>query len=143
MRTVMLPVRPICLIGLMACCLSIMGCGGEMKVAPVSGTVTLDGAPLDGVSVVFEPQDGGRPSFGVTDQSGRYTLDYSMHEQGAEVGPCIVKVSTPQPDESDDDGGEPVKRVPEKVPARYATDPIVVTVEPKSNTIDIPLTTKP
>ena len=120
------------------------GCGKEMKVAPVSGTVTLDGAPLEKASVLFLPKEGGRPSFGVTDEEGRYTLDYSMHETGAEVGQCQVKISTRvQAEDSEDDG----KLAPERVPKRYLGDepeePIVVTIEPKDNTIDIALTTEP
>ena len=102
----------------------------------------LDGEPLARVSVLFQPKAGGRPSFGVTDQSGYYTLAYSMNEHGAEVGSCTVKVATLPPENSEIDDSTAAKAIPEKVPARYATDPIVVTVEPKSNTIDIPLTSK-
>ena len=120
------------------------GCGSEMKVAPVSGTVTLDGAPLERASVLFLPKEGGRPSFGVTDEDGRYTLGYSMHEMGAEVGQCRVQISTRvQPEGSDDDS----QLAPERVPRRYLGDEpeesIVVTVEPKNNTIDVALTTDP
>src|SRR5689334_17675559 len=71
-----------------------LGCGGDMKVAPVAGTVTLDGEPLERASVLFQPDKGGRPSYGVTDKSGRYSLLYSMSENGAEVGPATVKVTT-------------------------------------------------
>ena len=126
-------------LGLLVLSLSIIGCG-EMKVAPVSGTVTLDGAPLDRASVMFLPEGGGRPSFGVTDENGEYTLAYSMHEDGAEVGPCEVKISTRmQAEDAEDDG----QLAPERVPARYLEDPVKVTVEPKSNTIDIALTSDP
>lgn len=125
--------------------LSINGCGHNMKVAPVSGTVTLDGAPLKRASVLFEPEAGGRPSFGVTDQNGKYTLAYSMHEGGAEVGSCTVKITTLLKDDEDADGN-PVqnsKSAAEQVPERYAREPIVVKVEARSNTIDIALTSKP
>lgn len=135
----MRPVRMFCLTIL---CLPIVGCGHNMKVAPVSGTVTLDGAPLKRASVLFEPEAGGRPSFGVTDENGKYTLAYSMHEGGAEVGNCTVKITTLLKDEDDD--GNPVesKTAVEQVPERYAKDPVVVKVEPKTNTINIDLTSK-
>ena len=124
--------------------ISIIGCGSEMKVAPVSGTVTLDGAPLDRASVMFLPEPDGRPSFGVTDEEGRYTLGYSMHKMGAEVGQCRVQISTRVQAEDSEDVG---KLAPERVPQRYLgeepKEPIVVTVEPKDNTIDIALTTDP
>jgi hypothetical protein len=109
-----------------------------MKVAPVSGTVTLDGKPLSKASVVFFPAAGGRPSYGVTDDQGRYTLGYSMDEAGAEVGTCRVQITTAVESE---DGSS---RAPEVVPQRYLKDqPVTVEVESKSNTIDIPLTTNP
>lgn len=122
----------------------VIGCGGDMKVAPVTGTVTLDGSPLARASVLFQPDAGGRPSFAVTDQNGKYTLAYSMQEQGAEVGACTVKISTVmQPEDSDGSDSRTKKSAPERVPARYEKEPVVVKVEAKPNTIDIALTTKP
>ena len=109
----------------------------EMKVAPVSGTVTLDGEPLNRASVMFQPKAGGRPSSGVTDENGYYRLGYSMTEEGAEVGTCTVKISTAL--ETGDYGS---KKAKELVPRRYALEPVVVEVEPKSNTIDIALTSQ-
>lgn len=119
----------------------LSGCGSKnMKVAPVSGTVTLDGAPLVRASVLFLPEKG-RPSFGVTDNQGRYSLIYSQDENGAEVGSCAVQVSTRMGPEGSTDDDAPLS--PERVPKRYAKDPVKVTVRPESNTIDIELTSKP
>ncbi len=117
------------------------GCGGELKVAPVSGTVTLDGQPLERASVLFQPEGGGRPSFGVTDGNGYYTLSYSMHEAGAEVGKAKVQITTRL--QAEDPSGEyrdNAPRAPERVPARYAKEPVTVDVKSKSNIIDITLT---
>lgn len=125
-------------------CALLVGCGSNMKVAPVSGTVTLDGEPLANASVVFEPKAGGRPSFGVTDESGQYTLNYNMHEGGAEVGECTVRISTRMQAAGDEEGYDDDSKVlPERVPPKYAKEPMVVTVESKRNTIDFPLTTGP
>jgi hypothetical protein len=119
-------------------CLALSGCSKEnMMVAPVSGTVTLDGAPLRAASVTFQPKGGGRPSFGVTNDQGHYVLEYSLDELGAKVGPCVVKITTQRG--SDDSGSKPTK---ELVPKRYLTTPLEVQVEPKSNTIDIALTSQ-
>src|SRR5262245_55214317 len=86
---------------LLAAGLGLGGCGdANMKVAPVSGMVTLDGAPLRSASVTFQPKDGGRPSFGVTNDQGRYTLEYSLETLGAQVGTCSVRITTGRP--SDD-----------------------------------------
>ena len=116
--------------------LAMAGCGNpNLSVAPVSGTVTLDGTPLKKASVMFQPNDGGRPSFGVTNDQGRYVLEYSLNELGAKVGVCTVRVTT----ENRSDDGKVTK---EMVPKRYKTSPIEVQVESKSNTIDIPLTSK-
>jgi len=115
-----------------------------MTVAPVSGTVTLDGQPLPKASVLFQPDKGGRPSFGVTNEEGGYTLAYSMNQSGAEVGPCTVKITTRlQAEDSTGEYKDNAPRAAEKVPARYAKEPVKVTVEPRSNTLNIELTSKP
>ena len=121
----------------------LSGCGGDLKVAPVTGTVTLDGKPLEWASVLFQPEEGGRPSFAVTNADGKYTLAYSMNEQGAEVGSATVKIMTKlQGESADGEYRENAPRAAERVPARYAKDPLKVTVEAKNNTIDLVLSTK-
>jgi hypothetical protein len=121
---------------LLLAAVALSGCGkSNLAVAPVSGTVTLDGAPLKAASVMFQPKDGGRPSFGVTNAQGRYILEYSLNELGAKVGPCTVRITT----EGHGDDGKTTK---ELVPQRYRTTPLEVQVESKSNTIDFPLTSK-
>src|SRR5688572_20904611 len=123
-------------IGLAA--LLLPGCGNAMRdVAPVSGTVTLDGIPLKSASVTFQPKEGGRPSYGVTNEQGRYVLEYSMNELGAKVGTCSVRITTQRG--ADDSGAKATK---ELVPKRYFQTPIEVEVESKSNVIDLALTTK-
>ena len=118
--------------------IALLGCGHpNMNVAPVSGIVTLDGAPLKRASVTFEPKDGGRPSFGVTNEQGRYILEYSMNELGAKVGVCSVRITT---ENRGDDSG--TKATKELVPKTYRTTPLEVQVESKKNTIDIALSSK-
>lgn len=136
--------RGACLLASSAVCLAIAGCGAQMKVAPVTGTVTLDGQPLEQVSVLFQP-DNGRPSFGVTDKQGKYQLAYNRGQGGAEVGECTVKVTEMKNDEEE----APMKPVAKKVKGiespfdRYAKDPLKVKILPKRNTIDIALTSQP
>ncbi|MEM1063258.1 MAG: hypothetical protein AAGJ97_13105 [Planctomycetota bacterium] len=59
------------------------GCGGSpdgLKFAPVSGTVTVNGGPAVGVTVLFKPKPtddstiSGTTSRGFTDENGKYTL---------------------------------------------------------------------
>ena len=61
------------------------------EVASVVGTVTLDGNPLEGASITFAPQSG-RSSSGVTDSSGRYSLNYTGSIRGAMLGSHRVMI---------------------------------------------------
>jgi hypothetical protein len=78
------------------------GCGaGGFTTAPVSGRVTVDGEPVAGLRVSFEPVGGkdrplpGPDSVAVTDEDGRYSLVTTDEGQGgAVVGPCRVRVWT-------------------------------------------------
>ena len=56
---------------------NIIGCSdGRLKTEPVSGVITLDGAPLDGATVSFAPKVSGQGAvgFGRTNEKGRYVL---------------------------------------------------------------------
>ncbi len=74
----------------------IAGCGGS-KVAPVSGTVKVNGQPLANATVVFQPSEGANPgpgSVGKTDANGRYELFGSTTNlPGASVGKHTVSIT--------------------------------------------------
>lgn len=61
----------------------------------VSGTVTLDGAPLAGAAIVFAPKaqavDAGSSS-GKTGMDGKYTLEFGSSRKGAYLGDHSVIV---------------------------------------------------
>jgi hypothetical protein len=113
------------------CCLAaaLAGCGDSKpyKTADVSGRITLDGKPLAGARVIFnpihDPKDGalGRPeAYGTTDADGRYTLETAFRDRGATVGPNRVTVSTIKR-EANPANPEAIKIVaPERVPLRYS-----------------------
>ncbi len=68
------------------------GCGDSgPKMAPVEGTVSLDGKPLNNIMVEFWPSSAGPRSIAVSDAQGRYKLmaDDGKRE-GAAVGPHKV-----------------------------------------------------
>lgn len=66
-------------------CLLMAGCGGG-GVVPVEGTVSYEGAPVPGISLVFSPEDGSRQSSGSTDENGNFKLMYTIDEMGALPG---------------------------------------------------------
>jgi len=73
----------------------VAGCGKPSDypdLFPVSGSVTMDGQPLDGARVSFVP-NGARPSSGTTDSSGRYELQYTGEYAGAVAGKHRVSIS--------------------------------------------------
>ena len=96
----------------------IFGCGGAGDIASVEGTVTLDGAPLPGATVLFVPEAGGRPAAGRTDDQGKYVLNFSGNLKGAIPGKSTVRIST-KADTGVDDNGQPIPAVPEKIPMKY------------------------
>ena len=83
-------------------CLLLIGCGTGPRLAPVSGTVTLDGEPVDQVRVVFEPVMGEADvttevyysSFGITDDNGHFEMKTEVEGKvrpGALVGGHTVR----------------------------------------------------
>ncbi len=67
--------------------LGLLGCGEPSgpSVEYVEGVVTLDGTPIEGVTVSFSPvkEDAGTPAVGTTDASGVFKLTAI---QGGKVG---------------------------------------------------------
>ncbi|QDU49349.1 Ig-like domain-containing protein [Gimesia panareensis] len=85
-------------------CLGCSGGGDEIKLAPVSGVVTMDGKPLANAVVIFSPAKG-NPSSGRTDTSGNYTLQYKERLKGAVPGNhsiCIITVPPENPKKAND-----------------------------------------
>ena len=54
----------------------VAGCDSGPSVNEVTGKVSLDGKPIGGATVTFQPVEGGTgmPAAGTTDESGQYTL---------------------------------------------------------------------
>lgn len=71
---------------LVCACLAI-GCSGSSgpKLVKAGGTVTYQGRPLSGATVVFV-SDKGQVATGVTDSAGKFTLQTGV-SQGAVLGP--------------------------------------------------------
>lgn len=136
--------------------ITAIGCGGgsgfKANIAPVTGTVTVDGEPAEGLLVMFEPlgnnaasdknTDVGKASTGVTDASGKFELSYADGGKGAVVGKHLVKVMTMM----GEGGGADPDAVPAskyKIPARYNTESgRLEDVKEGENSITIEIKTK-
>ena len=90
------------------------GCDGG-KYGKVSGKLTIDGEPIEGAEVHFEPDDGA-PSVGETDSSGNYSLKMSPTIQGAAIGQHTVTITTAT--WLADENGRSYQK-PELVPEQY------------------------
>ena len=94
--------------------MALVGCGGEAgpELIPVTGTVTLNGQPLAGANVRFQPVtvDFVRVPRGVTSAEGIYELQYDAEQFGAEAGSYTVLISVPDANENE--------TLPEKYNAR-------------------------
>jgi hypothetical protein len=66
---------------------------GPPRTVPVSGTITLDGAPLFGVVVFFHPVDHavGRMAEGCTGRLGKFTLRTESAEGAVPSAPMPVE----------------------------------------------------
>lgn len=116
------------------------GCGrNAYRLADVSGRVTLDGEPLAGGVVSFQPQAAGGSvagpgSTGRIDADGRYRLASIDGGSGAVVGTHLVRIYSRSPEsasKSDSDG--PGTR--ERMPSRYNYESgLTYTVAPAGST---------
>lgn len=126
------------------CSIFTVGCGtgietdySNVGLIPVSGTIKLDGQPVEDAVVFFEAPDRGF-SFATTDSNGYYNLKFNSEINGIVAGPKTVRISTTastgeigNPEEGDGEGdeeegdeGEPIKGLKnqELFPAQYNKD---------------------
>ena len=90
-------------LAVIACLAIAAGC--QRDIVPVSGRVTLNGQPLAGAHVTFQPRSGknaprpaGTGSVGHTDEQGRFSLRMVEPDRpGAVVGDHSVTIATSIP----------------------------------------------
>ena len=119
------------------------GCGGtNYELAEVSGVVTLNDEPLEGLGVRFLPdseaETSGPESFALTDAEGRYTLKVQTkdNKSGAVIGNHRVVIEDRMAENSRDEPMEP--RISLKF-MNSSQSPIKVEVKADGNTIDLEL----
>jgi len=100
------------------------GCGGgDTDISKVEGVVTMDGNPLPKATVLFISGQG-RPAGAITDENGRYELNYTAGRKGAIPGKNRVQITTAQgPSETAD--GQPIPGVRETIPLQYNVESIL------------------
>lgn len=121
--------------------LCLAGCGGDGKVAPVSGVVTLNGKPVADVELLFQPEAGdstnspGPPATGVTGPDGRYTLKViGDSKPGATVGKNHVLFSARAAAEDFSEDGKKRGKPAISIPARYSNEAKMQFDVPRSGT---------
>lgn len=135
-------VRPalLCVLGL----LPALGCGGEFKKVPVSGTVTLDGQPFDGGVLHFYPDPAKGNNYRVDALSpvrgGKFNLLTTAVRDtdsgpGAPLGWYKVYLDTTVP-------GAPAKIHPRFTDPQKTPVEVEVTGSPAAGAYDIKFTTK-
>jgi hypothetical protein len=128
------------------CLALIAGCGsGGPRVVKVSGTVTRGGKPVEKLFLNFEPAHG-RPSWGVTDKDGHYTLNYERRREGAVTGThkVWVQIRPASPKEEADLRNGTVKLHPEiksilEKYGKFETTPLKVEVKDDGKPLDLKL----
>lgn len=74
---------------------ALTGCNGGSNVdtVPVTGTVTMNGQPVEGAAVTFSPEGAGHAAAAVTDASGKFQLTTETSGDGAVAGAYKVTVT--------------------------------------------------
>jgi hypothetical protein len=126
---------------------SVAGCQqSPYELAPVHGTVTIDGRPVSQAKIMFAPVENadnanpGKPAFGLLREDGSYALTTYETDDGAVVGEHWVTLVNLERDAQ----AAPAKRERRSTDVSSFTQmsvPRRVTVVPgKENQIDITLT---
>ena len=111
-----------------------VGCsdGNRPPLAPVEGRITLDGQPLAGATVVFQPTRG-KSSSAQTGPDGRYELIYIRDIRGAIPGQHTVSITTASESQPK-----------ERLPARYhSKTELTAVVEPEGGEVNFDLSSSP
>jgi len=121
-----------------------LGCGGPAVEIPelgeVTGTVTVDNRPLEGLSVTFVPESGALASVARTGSDGKYELVYAVPGtkemiKGAAVGQHTVRIDV-LPDPLAQTSSQPL-------PARYNLESTLkADVKQGPNTFDFQVTSQ-
>lgn len=116
----------------------------KADLVEVTGTITMDGAPLAFAVLSFDSPDG-QFSYAMTDTAGAYRLQFDMNKSGCTKGPKVVQVSTSRKilglnvaeeagGEEEGEGETRKRPTPETVPVCYNKKSILKAEVSASNT---------
>ena len=97
------------------------GCNSSPSIVPVKGTVLLNGKPLEGAAVLFQPKADERPAVGITDKLGTFHLTTRSQGDGAHVGLNKVSITKESDEPQLDDAEEGIQDFTLITPAQYAS----------------------
>lgn len=136
----------------------LVGCNGKkslVKTQPIEGTVTLDGVAEEGITILFEPKEGGtnQSAIGICDKDGKFKVSTpnGLPGKGAMEGDytvtfiktAIKTISKPVFDPGT--GGMTNQVAYNVIPEIYQkseTTPFIVTVIRGKNSFEFPLQSK-
>lgn len=96
---------------------------GRLKTIPVGGTVTLDGSPVEGATIMFCAPNLKLTAYGKTDVTGAYQLTTYEQGDGAPVGHFQVTIRKQEHEvtaKSDHPALPPASRSLDRLPLKYA-----------------------
>lgn len=139
--------RGCALAGVLVLAAGLAGCGGSSGIERygVSGTVTLDGEPLDTGAIQFGPEDGQGMSGGAAIQNGTYDIPA---DRGLPAGKYRVRISSAGggTEVEEEAPGESLENLAnERIPAKYnvnSQETIEITPD-GSNTFDFDISSSP
>jgi hypothetical protein len=125
----------------LVCLITVAGCGGGSGAA-VSGSVSLDGAPLDDATITFVPESGGqRQAAWAPVAGGKYAIDSSS---GLGTGKFRVEIRAVRSGGDKANPNEPtLMTAKDIVPSKYnSQSESIAEIKPGKNSVDFNLKTK-
>jgi hypothetical protein len=132
---------------LLLVCFALIGCGSGSR-APVEGSVTLDGQPVDGGTIAFVPEDykegGVEHSIAKADiKNGKYSLDAT---NGPIPGKYRVDISWKKKTGKqvpDPDTGKQIDEVTQVIPKSFNQNSPKVDIKASGNKFDYAIVSNP
>lgn len=136
----------------MLCAPILFGCSGGLKLAPVEGTVTLDGVPLAKGTITFE-STGNRPAIARIENGKIVEATTYTTGDGVPVGEHTVAISATEDAASAVTDNPGMSKSPganymvgkSLIPAAYnnpSTSGLTATIQPGGNTVEFKLVSK-